>query len=126
MLTELDVVNSCLETLGISPVNQIDEENDFIASARKKFKEENIKIQTFGWWFNLEITELKPDDESKFIYIPGDTISCSPINQSGRMSTISQKDRRLYDTRLQTFEFDYPVTCKLYRLIPFEDLQVSA
>lgn len=123
-LTELDVVNSCLGTLGELPVNALDDEHPLIAAARKVFKEVCYREQARQWWFNTEIIDLKRDADS-FIYVPQDAIRCDPVDDS---KNFIQRGRRLYDPEKgkNTYVMDRDVTCWLVRFIPFEDLPVVA
>lgn len=123
-LTELDVVNSCLGTLGELPVNALDDEHPLIAAARKVFKEVCYREQARQWWFNTEIINLKPDTE-KFIYVPADAIRCDPVDDS---KNFIQRGRRMYDPTpgRNTYEMLGDLQCWLVRFIPFEDLPVPA
>lgn len=123
-LTELDVVNSCLGTLGELPVNALDDEHPLIAAARKVFKEVCYREQARQWWYNTEIVNLKRDADS-FIYVPADAIRCDPVDDS---KNFIQRGRRLYDPEQgrNTYVMDRDVTCWLVRFLPFEDLPVAA
>lgn len=124
-MTELDVINDALATLGEVPLNEVDEDHPFVAGIRRTFRAENQKVQAISWWFNLEKITLFPDAVSKFIYVPMDAIRCDPIKKQPDMMTV-QRGRRLYDTDRNTYEFDRSVECLLVREVPFEDLPPSA
>lgn len=125
MITELDIVNDMLATMGVAPLNEINEDNPDIAGCRRIIRKESLKVQQKSWWFNLERIDLYPDSISKFIYSPEDTIRCSPIRKPPSMS-ITARGRRLYNNDTNSYKFDHSVECWLVRDIPFVDLPVSA
>ena len=129
MMTELDVINDCLATLGESPLVEIDEDHPFVAGIRRAFANQSEAVQAETWWFNKELITLIPDASSKFIYVPQDTIRCDPvIDTYGTYNSlpIVQRGRRLYDTDKNSYEFDKNIDCILIRNIPFTDLPPSA
>lgn len=127
MFTELDVVNEMLSTMGIVPLNALNEDSPDVANCRHIISICNKTLQARGWWFNKERVELFADADSGFIYIPGDTLSCDPHNDRGYYQ-ISVRGRRLYDTNRNSYVFGTgdKVVCDLIRLVPFEDLPVLA
>lgn len=122
-MTELDVINEMLGTLGESPLNDVDEDHPLVAAALRKFRLTNYKEQARKWWFNTEIVTLTPDPVSKFIYVPADTINVDP--RSSR-DPLVQRGRRFYDPNNATYEITGNVQCMLIRLVPFEDLPATA
>lgn len=126
MLTELDIVNDCLALMGESPLNDVDEGHTLVPQIKRYLREELIKIQGSSWWFNKERVTLSPDVTSKFIYVPMDAISCTPVRKSGYEKLYVMRSRRLYNTQENTYEFDKPVECYLIRKVPFDDLPFNA
>lgn len=122
-LTELDVVNDCLSTLGELPVNELDDEHVLIAAARRCFKQVALREQSKQWWFNTELAALTVDADSH-IFTPADAIRCDPLD---RGYPYVQRGRRLYDPYLATYKIQHPeVKCLLVRNVVFEDLPPSA
>lgn len=122
-LTELDVVNDCLSTLGELPVNELDDEHVLIAAARRCFKQVNLREQSKQWWFNTEFVKLTTDADSH-VFTPSDAIRCDPIE---REYPYVQRGRRLYDPNDATYKIKHPwVVCRLVRSVVFEDLPPSA
>jgi len=126
-LSELDVVNECLATLGELPVNSLDSDHDLIAAARRAIRICNTQEQGRQWWFNTEIVTLVAD-VNKYIFVPNDALRCDPIDQSLHLV---QLGRRLYETgSINTsagFTMSVPqVICRLVREVPFEDLPPAA
>lgn len=130
MMTELDVVNDALATMGEAPLVAIDEDHPLVAGIRRIFKNQCEAIQSEQWYFNKEIITLVPDADSSFIYVPLDTIRCDPVLSTyhGQVgyTPIVQRGRRLYNTETNAYEMTEPVKCILIRNIPFADLPSTA
>lgn len=126
-MTELDVVNDMLATMGISPLNQLDDNNPDVANCRRIINAMSSEIQSMSWWFNKELIDLFPDAVSNFVYLPGDAISCDPILREPLMPIV-QRENRLYDTDKNTYTFPAgrKITCRIVRKIPFKDMPPSA
>lgn len=122
-MTELDVLNKMLATLGEAPLQDLDEEHPLVPAAKRQIVA-TIGIELGrGWWFNRETVELHPDPHSGFVYVPGDTLSVDPAVTT---SHLVQRGRRLYDTQNSTYSIAETVTVKLVRGLPFEDLPPNA
>jgi len=122
-LTQLDVVNQCLASMGETPLNAVDADHPFVAAALLTLKTTNTQEQAKGWWFNTDLVTLHPDALSRFIYVPDDAISINP-NDTGTAWVL--RGRRLYDRFTSTYEFAGDVRVELVREIPFEDLPMLA
>jgi len=122
-LTELDVVNQCLASMGETPVNAIDADHPYIVAALAKLKTASTVEQARGWWFNTDLVPLRPDVLTHFIYVPDDAINVNP-NDTGSAYVI--RGRRLYDRYTSTYEFAGNVQVELVREIPFADLPMLA
>lgn len=119
-LSQLEVINEMLASLGELPVNEIDVDHDLIASGVRKLSITNKREQGKGWWFNTEHLTLQPDAESGEIYLPSDTINVTPRSPH---QLLVQRGRRLFDPRREDgFTINKPVAVKLVRAIPFDDL----
>lgn len=127
-LTELDVVNNCLATQGLAPLNELEEDNPDVAAILRMLKQESHKVQAKGWWFNTETTILYADPESQFIYVPLDTIDCRPVNRVGGQRPITIRGRRFYDPNNGVYEMENGIAmeCEVIREVPFEDLPANA
>lgn len=122
-ISELDVVNECLASLGEAPLNSLDDEHPFVANAVRMLRIANSREQAKGWWFNRERVILSPDPQTNFIYVPTDTISVDPVSQ---WTHLVQRGRRLYDPRGAGYAIGKRVIVTLIRLIPFEELPAPA
>lgn len=119
-LTQLDVINEMLASLGEMPVNEIDVDHDLIASGVRKLKIINTREQAKGWWFNTDLIRLAPDVESGMIYVPSDTINVTP---TAPHQYLVYRARRLYNPRKEDgYNIGRNVDVRLVREIPFDDL----
>lgn len=122
-ITELDIVNSCLKSMGRSPINSLTGGNPIIASALGSLRTAMMEQQGIGWWFNTEQLKLDADTDG-FYYIPADTLAIVPDVNPPWMTS---RGSRIYDSRVGNY---YTSTGKLdvtlTRLIPLDDLPYQA
>jgi hypothetical protein len=119
-ITELDVVNDCLASLGESPLNAVTEDHPYVAAAVRMLRQANSREQAKGWWFNRELVELHPDPSTGYVYVPEDTINVDP---SDPWTNLVQRGRRLYNPASNNpYVINQRIVCNLIRRIPFEDL----
>lgn len=125
-MTELEVVNECLATLGEFPVNSLEEGHAMVPAALRALQIASRREQSKSWWFNRELVELTPATDG-FIYLPNDVLKVDPESASDRYV---QRGRRLYkpfEPNVATkYTFSQPVTVWLVREVPFEDCPYSA
>lgn len=122
-ITELDIVNSCLKSMGRSPINSLTGGSPIIASALGSLRTAMMEQQGIGWWFNIESLSLDADTDG-FYYIPADTLAIIPDANPAWMTS---RGSRIYDTRVgdyYTGQGKLKVT--LTRLIPLDDLPYQA
>lgn len=129
MPTTLDVVNDCLATLGESALNTLSEPHVFRGDAIKALTDANRRIQSPGWWFNIEDMTLSPAPNTGHMTLPGDCLKWSSGVRTSDTNSLSQakpwlvqRGQRLYDTRTRTFTIEEDVTGEIVRLVKFEDL----
>lgn len=121
-ITELDVVNLCLGTMGELPINSLENSrNPIVTNARTVFKNAVIEEQAAGWWFNSETVTLHPQLDGTYVP-PTDCLSLyTKDNFNPQWLTIRQ--RKLYDTgNAEFYTGTNPLQVKIVRLIPFDDL----
>ncbi|WNV48171.1 tubular tail protein A [Caulobacter phage Quill_5.2] len=121
-LSELDVINDMLATLGESPLNDLSDDHPLVAAGRRTLRVVSTREQAKKWWFNTELLTLTPDPSSKFIYVPADTISIDTKD----IRDYAQRGRRLYNLTTGSYQFTSKVSIRLVREVPFEDLPVCA
>lgn len=122
-LTQLDVVNQCLASMGETPLNSVDSDHPFVAAALLKLKTAMTAEQAKGWWFNTDYVTLTPDPNTGFIYPPSDAINVNP-HDDGTDFVI--RGRRLYRRYESSYVFTAPVAVWLVREISFDDLPMLA
>lgn len=126
IITQLDVVNDMLATLGELPLNVLDAGHPMVPVALRMLNTANAREQSKSWWFNKELTDLVPD-EVGHIYLPNDVLRVDP--QYMNLNYV-QRGRRLYKpfepSNANKYVFTHTVRCWLVREVPFEDLPVPA
>lgn len=121
-MTELDVINEMLATMGEAPLNQIEEDHPYVAAGKRFLSATNQRVQSRGWWFNTEVLEFVPDAVSKYIYVSNDIISAESLEGYCRYK-YTQRGRRLYDLVNGSFTIrENRVVVRAFREIPFDDL----
>ena len=117
-ITELDIVNSCLKSMGRSPINSLTGGNPIIASALASLRTAMMEQQGIGWWFNTEFLTLDADTDG-FYYVPADTLALVPDANPPWMST---RGSRVYDTHKgEYFSSTSKLQVVLTRLISMDD-----
>lgn len=122
-ITELDVVNACLKSMGRSPLNSIAGGSPIITSAQASLETALMEEQGIGWWFNQEVVKLTANTDGQ-VYIPADTLQLTTDENPPWLST---RGSRLYDNRIgDYFTTKGDITVSLIRLIPLDDLPYQA
>ena len=121
--TTLDVVNDCLALLGELPVNDLETPHPAVPGAIRLLDNMNTLLQAERWWFNTEFATLTPQVGNKRIIVPGDTAAADTVLRS---PTVTVRGTYLYNTDKGTYQFDGPVQVRLHRVVPFEQLPLSA
>lgn len=129
MASTLDVINSCLASMGESPLNSEAEPHEYKASAKRLLTKSNRSVQTPGWWFNTEALTIVPDPVNGQMQLSNDTIQFRSGTRTRDTLVLGQpkpwivqRGMRLYDTRTGSFTMTESVTGELIREIPFDDL----
>lgn len=117
---ELDAINDVLSSIGESAVNSVeDTSNADVANIRRILDQFNRRIQTIGWTFNTENTQLLPDTFSNTIPFLDDYLKV--LSPTG--ATVYRKRNGLvYDINSQTDLFREPITVDLVTLISYNDM----
>jgi hypothetical protein len=130
-ITELDVVNRCLSTMGELPINSLEgTRNPIVTNARVAFNDVNIEEQAQGWWFNTEIVSLLPQTSTPGVpgiyRPPTDCLSLSTVGDFNP-EWLSIRNRQLYDNgKAEYHTGTQPMRVKIVRLVPFDDLPYNA
>ena len=124
-ISQLEVVNACLATMGETPLNTLEDDHSYKAAALSYLHQANRIEQKRGWWFNSEYVELVSDDISNYLYIPGDAIAVKTIDR-WYVPPFAQRGKRLYNVSKNTYEWEHPVCVDIVRLLSFDDLPFHA
>lgn len=122
-LSALDVINTCLETLGEVPLNAADTDHPYAGAIQRLIRTCNYRVQAPGWWFNKEVITLSPNAVTGEIYVPHDVLS---LDTNNVQKNYVLRGRRLYDVANQRYTFTSDVSLAIVRLIAFEDLPFLA
>lgn len=120
-LSELDVINECLATMGEAPLNDVDASHPYVPSAQTSLMRANNSELGKGWWFNTDWGTLLPDPITGNIFFPGEAIT---MQFAGNAYT--QRGRRLWDRGNGTYNIGKQVPYVAIMSIPFTDLPVMA
>lgn len=121
MLTELDVVNGCLATIGELPLVELNDDHPLIAAARGSFKMARVAEVSRQWWFNTDFLVLEQANDS-FVYAPSDALAVNPLTRR----ELTLRGRRLYNRMGGTYIVEGPVSCWVIRDLDFADLPSPA
>lgn len=119
-ITQLDIVNACLKTMGETKLNTLEEDHVYKDDAVDLIDRVRMDVSSLGLWFNTEWVKLQPQATSKFIMVPSDVLKLDVNPRCG--GRVVQRGNRLYDSFRNTYEFDRSVDAKLVRLMDFDAL----
>lgn len=123
LITKLDIVNSCLASMGESPANSLNESNTFITSALNALYQTLPAEQSFGWYFNSECITVRPTVDGEY-YVPADILGFVPHKTPNTWVT---RGSRLYDTGIGDYvRGTNPISVHIIRNLPLEDLPYHA
>lgn len=121
MLTKLQVINAMLGSVGESPLNSLDdEENELLVQALQLYDRTLEEVLSEGWWFNTELAVLSYDQNSDRVKVPNDALMVRADNPNYVVRGLA-----LYDTS----KGDYVkknVKVELIRLLPIEQIPSPA
>lgn len=116
-MQSITVVNEMLGTMGETPLNSLTEPHAFRGAALAALENARKEVLSTGWQFNTENLTLSPGGLDSNIYLPGDFLACDTGD-----SNITVRDGRLYNLSGGAYTFASPVTVRLIRDIPFDEL----
>jgi len=113
--------------MGESPINEVDADHPFVASALNQLNRSNTLEQSRGWWFNSDQVKLLPDSTTGYVYLPADCIDIDSPYPS-----IVKRGNRLYDRTNATYDLrnfisqtGSPIVTVVIREVPFADLPMT-
>lgn len=137
LTTELEAINTMLESIGERPVNEIGtSQRQDVLRAENALRETLRMVQNAGWWFNtLEEQELEPDVNGEII-LAANTLKFQQLHNGvafnfDRRRLAMRKDTstdqiKVYDLRNRTYELDDTVFADLVEGLEFDELPESA
>ncbi|NUX98781.1 phage tail protein [Paraburkholderia youngii] len=125
-LTQLDVVNACLATMGESPLVAVDQDHPYVQAALTALRNSSTLVQGEGWWFNTDGQTIAIDPGNGYAYAPADALSVET-----QAPAVINRGTRLYDQRTSTYDMrplfgGGPIKAVIIREIPFEDIPTLA
>ena len=122
-MTDLDVLNKLLSTLGEAPLQDLDEEHPLVPAAKRQMVSTLHIELARGWWFNRETITLFPSPDTGFIYVPSDILSIDSVDTS---HTLVQRGSRLYNVNTSSYVISKEIRAAIVRSIPFDDIPHNA
>lgn len=120
-LSELDVINECLATMGEAPLNEVDASHPYVPPAQTSLMRATNSELGKGWWFNTDYGTILPDPITGELIFPGEAIT---MQFAGNAYT--QRGRRIWDRANQTYNIGKTVPYVAIMDIPFDDLPTMA
>lgn len=124
--TELEAVNTMLNTIGEAPVNTLVNMTSVDAlTALSVLQSVNREVQSQGWFFNSEAKyPLTPNQDGELV-LPVNTMSVDSNSESYKHDLV-QRGGRAYDRLNHTYTFDVTVKCDLILLLDFGEIPEAA
>lgn len=131
LITELDVVNRCIATMGELPINSLEgTRNPIVSNARNAFKDLTIEEQARGWWFNIETISLSPQDVDANgigVYRPPTDVLSLSTQDDFNPAWLTIRSRKLYNSGTGQYHVGgNSMKVRIVRLVPFDDLPYNA
>lgn len=124
--TELDVINACLSSIGVSAVSTMDSSHPMVNEAQAAYVRNLHKVQIKDWWFNREYrTTLYPNSSGE-IELPINVTSCDPVDPNSQVIMVRDDNAaKLYDTYNQTYQVA-AIEVVLNKVRDFDELPLVA
>lgn len=120
-LSELDVINECLATLGEAPLNDVDASHPYVPAAQTSLMRATNSELGKGWWFNTDYGTLLPDPVTGEVIFPGEAITMQFAGNA-----YAQRGRRIWDRANGTYNIGKQIPYRAIMDIAFDDLPVLA
>jgi|TARA_B110000902_G_scaffold182162_1_gene206333 hypothetical protein len=124
--TELEAVNTMLNTIGEAPVNTLVNMTSVDAiTAQSILANVNRSVQAEGWFFNSEYGYPLVPDQNSNLPLPTNIMSVDSTSESHDYQIV-QRGARAYDRKNHTYTFTQTVKCDLILLLSFEEIPEAA
>jgi len=122
--TELEAVNVMLDTIGESPVSDLDTVTSIdVSKARDMLRAFSREIQSKGWWFNSDEQYEFTLDAQGYCVIPNQILSLRPSIGGLRLTL---RNKRVWDLDNKTDKFDTAPACDVVWFFDYEELPETA
>lgn len=118
-MTELEIINSMLASIGVNRVTSVESLHPSAISARSVLRRVDKYVQAKGWYFNETRNVLLSPTSAGEILIPTGTLS---IDSEDPSQKLIPRGRVLYDMQNKTQFFTAPVRVRLVLRIDIESL----
>lgn len=115
-MTLLQAINYCLTTLGERSVTSADVKHTTVDLIKQAIEDKLEQFLFPGWYFNETTVTLYPDTNSQEIKVV-DVIDIKPYRE--RLTLMGGK---LFSLDRNSFTFSEPVTLRIVRVYPFEQI----
>lgn len=124
--SELEAVNTMLNTIGEAPVNTLVNMTSVDAlAALSVLHSVNRGVQVEGWFFNTEYDYPLVPDLDNNLPLPTNLMSVDSSEVSTKHDLV-QRGSRAYDRKNHTYTFTETVKCNLILLLAFEEIPEAA
>ena len=120
-LTELDIVNRCLASVGMRRLTAQDTLHPAYLGAERTVTAARLTTLKRGWWFNRYITTLAPDVTTRQIVVPEYSISVRCADRN-----VVASGRYLWNRKDGTQTFYSPQKVEIVRDFDYEDIPILA
>lgn len=118
MFTKLDVVNSCLGSVGENPVTNAESNHPSVIAVRAVFDRVTKSLQSRGWWYNNEEALTLSQDIDGYIIVPSNTLKADPTDPTEKYI---QRGTKMYDPENHTFIIGRDLIIDLMVQLDIED-----
>lgn len=126
-LSELEVVNLMLATIGSSPISSLVTTSDLQVSMAQQFLyDASREVQTVGYQFNTEEEYPLPLNIDSEIVFPSNTLSLDISDKDSYKYDVVMRGNRLYDRKRHSYTFPESVSVDITFFLPFSELPQPA
>lgn len=122
MLTELDIVNSMLRTIGIDGLTSTDTDHPDYVEALQVLNEVRADVNKLGYWYNTSYPTLELNASNEIV-LPANSLSSDPCD---RNKNYVKRGSKLFDMDNRTYTIDAAVQVKLVENLEIEEMPETA
>jgi hypothetical protein len=122
MLTELDIVNSMLRTIGIDGLTSTDTDHPDYVEALQVLNEVRADVNKLGYWYNTSYPTLELNASNEIV-LPANSLSSDPCDRS---RNYVKRGSKLFDMDNRTYTIDAAVQVKLVENLEIEEMPETA